>query len=126
VSIVPAGKSQMANAFASRYHNVMFTDYLVGRLNKHGFALIREGTLLEQDLVARRQNGVDWTVDIAVIYHKQRHPKTIPVLVRILKRNFQEKTTKTSISTVPSLAKVKEFFPAQVRSRCIEDCFRSL
>jgi hypothetical protein len=25
---------------------------------------------------------VDWTVDTAVIYHKLRHPKTVPILVR--------------------------------------------
>jgi DNA-binding transcriptional LysR family regulator len=47
-----------------------------------GFALIREGTLLEDDLTTRPILGVDWTVDTAAIYHKQRHPKTVPVLVR--------------------------------------------
>jgi Zn-dependent protease with chaperone function len=34
VFIMPAGKSQMANAFASRSRYVFFTDYLLRRLNK--------------------------------------------------------------------------------------------
>jgi Zn-dependent protease with chaperone function len=32
--MMPAGKSQMANAFASRNHLEFFTDYLLNRLNK--------------------------------------------------------------------------------------------
>jgi DNA-binding transcriptional LysR family regulator len=56
----------------------------------YGLALIREGTLLEEDLTTRPILGVDWTVDTAVIYHKQRHPKTVPILVRRLKRNIQK------------------------------------
>lgn len=52
----------------------------------HGLALIREGTLLEEGLTTRPILGVDWTVDTAVIYHRQRHPKTVPILVRRLKK----------------------------------------
>lgn len=67
----------------------------------HGLALIREGTLLEDGLVTRRLSGVDWTVDTAVIYHKQRHPKTVPVLVRRLKRSIRKEFPKRSASAVP-------------------------
>jgi DNA-binding transcriptional LysR family regulator len=56
----------------------------------HGLALVREGTPLEHDLIARRLTDVDWTVDTAVIYCKQRHPKTVPILVRKLKRSIQK------------------------------------
>lgn len=56
----------------------------------HGLALIREGTALEEGLMTRRLSGVDWTVDTAVIYHKQRCPKTVPVVVKSLKRIIQK------------------------------------
>ena len=66
----------------------------------HGLALIREGTQLEEGLITRRLIGVDWTVDTAVVYHKQRHPKTVPILVRKLKRSIQKEIPKSGISTV--------------------------
>jgi hypothetical protein len=57
----------------------------------HGFALIREGTILDDELTTRPIAGVDWTVDTAVIYHKVRHPKTVPILVRKFGRQFPSK-----------------------------------
>lgn len=54
----------------------------------HGFALIREGTPLDDELTTRHVLGVDWTVDVGVIFHGQRHPKTIPILVRKLRKFF--------------------------------------
>ena len=66
----------------------------------HGLALIREGTLLEEGLTTRPILGVDWTVDTAVIYHKQRHPKTIPLLVRKLKRSMQKDQRKDNASVI--------------------------
>jgi DNA-binding transcriptional LysR family regulator len=56
----------------------------------YGLALIREGTPLEEGLITRRLSGADWTIDTAVVYHKQRYQKTLPVLVRMLKRSFQK------------------------------------
>jgi hypothetical protein len=56
----------------------------------YGFALIREGTPLEEELTTRPVAGVDWTVDTAVVYHKDRHPKTIPILVKKLQRHIQK------------------------------------
>jgi len=53
-----------------------------------GVALIREGTPLEDQLTTRPIAGVDWTVDTALVYHRQRHPKTIPLLSRKFKRKF--------------------------------------
>jgi DNA-binding transcriptional LysR family regulator len=66
----------------------------------YGFALMREGTLLEDSLTTRPILGVDWTVDTAVIYHKQRHPKTVPVLVKKLKRNIQKDLYKDNVSVM--------------------------
>ena len=67
----------------------------------HGLALIREGAPLEQGLVTRRLAGVNWTVDTAIIYHKQRRPRTVPILVRKLKRSNQKEIPKGDISAVP-------------------------
>jgi DNA-binding transcriptional LysR family regulator len=50
-----------------------------------GFALIREGTVLDAELTTRPVAGVGWTVDTAFIYKKQGHPKTVPMLIRLLK-----------------------------------------
>jgi hypothetical protein len=66
----------------------------------YGFALIREGTLLEDDLTTRPTLGVDWTVDTAAIYHKHRHPKTVPILVRKLKRNIQKDLNRDNVSVM--------------------------
>ena len=52
----------------------------------YGFALIREGTSLERELTTRPVAGVDWKVDTVAIYHKHRHPKTLPLLIKQLKK----------------------------------------
>jgi DNA-binding transcriptional LysR family regulator len=57
----------------------------------YGFALIREGAPLDEALTTRPIAGVDWTVETAVIYHKQHHPKTVPFLVKKLRRKMQKK-----------------------------------
>ena len=53
-----------------------------------GVALVREGTPLDEKLTTRPIAGVDWTVDTALIYHKQRHPKSIPILAKRFKKLF--------------------------------------
>lgn len=54
----------------------------------HGFALVREGMNVQEELTTRPISGVDWTIDTAVIYHKVRHPKTIPLVVKKLRRQL--------------------------------------
>ncbi|MFC5861812.1 LysR family transcriptional regulator [Acidicapsa dinghuensis] len=66
----------------------------------HGLALMREGTSLEEGLTTRYLTGVNWTVDTAIIYHKQRYPKTIPVLVKRLKRILRKGNPKSNGLTV--------------------------
>jgi hypothetical protein len=61
----------------------------------HGFALIREGTILDDELTTRPIAGVDWTVDTGVIYHKVRHPKTVPIIVRKFGRQFHQNAKET-------------------------------
>lgn len=69
----------------------------------YGFSLIREGSALDPELTTRPVAGVNWTVDIAFVYKKEGHPKTIPVLVRNLKRELAEfEAKKTPKKPVPS------------------------
>lgn len=56
----------------------------------YGFALVREGIILDSALTTRPIAGVDWTVNSAVIYHHQRYPKSIPILVRQFKRQLNK------------------------------------
>lgn len=53
-----------------------------------GVALVREGMALDDQLTTRPVTGIDWTIDTALIYHKLRHPKTVPILVRQFKKQF--------------------------------------
>jgi len=56
----------------------------------YGIALIRDGMLLDDELTTRPLSGVDWSVNTAVIYHKYRHPKTIPLLVKKIKQQLRQ------------------------------------
>jgi hypothetical protein len=37
-------------------------------------------------LTTRHVLGVEWSVDVGIIFHRERHPKTIPILVRKLRK----------------------------------------
>lgn len=54
----------------------------------HGFTLIQEGMTLDDALTTRRIAGVHWTVDTAVIYHRHWCSRTIPVLIKQLRREI--------------------------------------
>jgi DNA-binding transcriptional LysR family regulator len=69
----------------------------------HGFALIREGTHLDEELTTRPIAGVDWTVNTALIYHKVRYPKTVPILIKRLIKQLPQ-NGKASISVQTSIA----------------------
>src|SRR5262249_4181858 len=60
VFVMPAGKSQMANAFASGNKTVLFTDYLLARLNKREVIAVaaHEITHLQKSHVAWKAAGV--------------------------------------------------------------------
>lgn len=72
----------------------------------YGFALIREGAPLDEELTTRSVVGVDWTVDMAVIFNRQRYPKTIPVLIRKLQKKIQRSSDpswhKKPVASVPT------------------------
>lgn len=52
----------------------------------HGVALVREGSVTDSELTTRPIAGVSWTVDTAIIYRKDRYPKTLPIVMKSLKR----------------------------------------
>jgi DNA-binding transcriptional LysR family regulator len=71
----------------------------------YGFAVVREGSIIDAELTTRPITDVDWTMDTAIIYHKQRHPKTVPVLVRNFKRQFNFDVKKRRLSSSPGFTK---------------------
>ncbi len=66
----------------------------------YGFALIRESTNVDEELTTRPIAGVDWTVDTALIYHKVRHPKTIPILVKRLIKQLPQNGKETALNKI--------------------------
>jgi DNA-binding transcriptional LysR family regulator len=63
-----------------------------------GFALVREGTMLDTELITRPVAGADWTVDMALIYHKSRHPRTVPIVAKKLRSIGRHSQTGTDVS----------------------------
>lgn len=68
--------------------------------NGYGFALIREGTLLESGLTTRPIIGADWTVDTAMVFKRDTKLKMLPIIVRSLRRKY----TSVANSEVPKKA----------------------
>ena len=66
----------------------------------YGLALIREGTVLDPALTTRPIAGVNWAVDTAFVHNRQGHPKTIPVLLRNLKRRLAVQPNKARATEV--------------------------
>ncbi|MGA3129705.1 MAG: LysR family transcriptional regulator [Terracidiphilus sp.] len=54
----------------------------------YGFALVCDGTVKDAELATRPVAGMDWALGTAFAYNKQRHPKTIPLLLRRLKKRL--------------------------------------
>lgn len=81
------------------------SDMLMLVKDGYGFTLIREGASIDPDLITRPIAGVGWTVDTALIYHHDRHPKTVPILAKKLNSLLKDALKHTSVATlVPSSA----------------------
>ena len=52
------------------------------------FALIREGEPLDDDLTTRPIQGVNWTIDSAIIYPNEHDQKALPLLLHDLEKRF--------------------------------------
>lgn len=57
--------------------------------SRYGYGLIAEGSALQKGLVTRPVAGVSWTVDSALILGKSTSQRTMPHLVRELRRRFR-------------------------------------
>lgn len=77
----------------------------------YGLTLIREGTSLDPALITRPLMGVNWTVDTAVVYHKQHHLETIPVLVRHLKHRLSPAPNKPKPTVVITASRARNGTP---------------
>ena len=67
-----------------------------------GFALMREGTVLESGLTTRPIIGVDWTVDTALVFKANTSLKTLPIVVRNLRRKYMP-SDQARLTKKPSL-----------------------
>lgn len=67
----------------------------------YGFALVREGSRIDDELTTRAIVGVDWGVSIAIVYNKERHPKTVPLLARHLKRHLLNTAVRQGLLALP-------------------------
>jgi DNA-binding transcriptional LysR family regulator len=65
-----------------------------------GIALVQEGSGLEPGLTTRPIAGVDWTVETALVYRRERYLETIPVLARHLKRHAPARQNASRTVTV--------------------------
>jgi DNA-binding transcriptional LysR family regulator len=68
----------------------------------YGLAFVREESRIDDELTTRTVLGVDWRVSIAIVYSKERHPKTVPLLARHLKRYFVNLADKQGLQTLPN------------------------
>jgi DNA-binding transcriptional LysR family regulator len=71
-----------------------------------GWALIPEGSPLQDGLVTRPIAGVTWTVDSALIVGRSKAHKTLPRLVKELRRRFR------SLSKLPPAKPVRSVRPS--------------
>jgi DNA-binding transcriptional LysR family regulator len=72
-----------------------------------GFALVREGMMLEPELITRPIARTDWTVEMALIYHKSRHPRTVPIIAKKLRsiRGHSQDKAADSLSAIAKNSK---------------------
>jgi DNA-binding transcriptional LysR family regulator len=66
-----------------------------------GYALVREGSEMHVGLVTRPVTGVTWTVDSALILGKSTSQKTVPGLIRELRKRLRLQVSPSSASKPP-------------------------
>ena len=76
--------------------------------SSYGYALIPEGSHLQKGLVTRPIAGVTWTVDSALILGRSTSQKTLPPLVKELRRRFRLQAKLPPAKPVRSVRASKE------------------
>lgn len=56
--------------------------------NGDGFCLMREGSALLPGLITRPIDGVNWTVDTAMVFKREAHLQILPLIARTLRKEF--------------------------------------
>ena len=74
----------------------------------YGFALVREGTVMESGLVTKRIMGIDWTVDTVMAFKRDSPLKSLPLVARSLKRKFGSNGAHTVLKKKPETVSVKK------------------
>jgi DNA-binding transcriptional LysR family regulator len=73
---------------ATKYKTPHDLQWMVGM--GYGYALIREGSEMQAGLITRPIAGVEWTVDSALILGRSTSQRTIPHLIRELKKRVHQ------------------------------------
>jgi DNA-binding transcriptional LysR family regulator len=74
----------------------------------YGFSLIREGTTLLDGLTTRPIIGVEWTVDTAFVHRVNPRVKILPMIAKILKRQFSKMASMQGRKKSPQSAKPED------------------
>ena len=82
----------------------------------YGFAFVREGTALHEQLITRPVAGITWTVDTVAIYRKSRHPKTIPLIVKQMKQRHSGSAPLVTTPMMHDLSVISEQTKRPVQS----------
>ena len=73
-----------------------------------GYALVREGSEMQLGLVTRPIRGVTWTVDSALILGRSTAQRTIPYLVREMRKRVRLQSTPPKSKPVRSVRQLKD------------------
>jgi DNA-binding transcriptional LysR family regulator len=79
-----------------------------------GFALVREGTVDDPELVTRTVAGTDWSLGSSLVYRKNEYPKTIPVLAEHLKHHFARSASQQLIPDVRTITRRSQSVPKRL------------
>jgi Zn-dependent protease with chaperone function len=106
VFIVPSGKSQMANAFASRNHMVMFTDYLLSRLNKREVSAIAAHEIAH---IQRRHPAWKMGAFLVLIFSSQILYGILSSMVGFLRHGLQVRQAAEGANAAAGLSAVVRY-----------------
>jgi Zn-dependent protease with chaperone function len=107
VFVMPSGKSQMANAFASRNHLVFFTDYLLNRLNKREVSAVAA-----HEITHIQKKHSTWKIAalVALLLSPQILSGILIAFVGSLRHSLQLRQATEGADSASGLASVVHFF----------------
>jgi heat shock protein HtpX len=106
VFVVPAGKSQMANAFASRNHMVMFTDYLLSRMNKREVSAVAAHEIAH---IQRKHPAWNMAAFFVLIFSSQILFGILSSMVGFLRHGLQARQAADGANAAAGLASIVHY-----------------